>query len=225
MAIKKLLNFPSTKEWEEMLKKISSMDSSGSLVETNTMALGEEPMPLGEEPMAVYKKIDENTLQFYDFFDRQRKYDDEFYVLPVGSVFSGVETWDSGKKFANVIGSTQDYKICGLSWLTLYEIVIKILQDPRYKVRGCCTDGKYYVSPSYTSYGCNGTIIGGHVLPGDTADSRNPGQFVYLLPICARHNTAGTHGTGYYMQLASQTYAVRLYYYVTLNTQTENENM
>lgn len=97
-------------------------------------------------------------------------------VLTVESVFGGEVTLNYAEAFANVIGSTSDPKIAGLSWIQLWAN-----QYGQYPV--ICT--------SYHSngFGCGNTLVGGHVIGGTVAKSMPKGSnAVWIFPICIQHN-------------------------------------
>lgn len=92
------------------------------------------------------------------------------------SVWGGEVTLSYGESFANVIGSTHDPHIGGLSWIRLWAG-----QFGFYPV--ICT--------SYGSHGfrCGEDLVGGHVIGGTTAKRVPRGSdAVWIFPICTGHN-------------------------------------
>lgn len=100
--------------------------------------------------------------------------DDELYTIE--SVFGGEVTLSYNEAFANVIGSTNDPKIAGLSWIQLWANQYNV-----YPV--ICT--------SYHShgFGCGNSLVGGHVIGGTVAKKIAKGSnSVWIFPICIQHN-------------------------------------
>lgn len=97
-------------------------------------------------------------------------------LYTIESTFGGEVTLNYKEAFANVIGSTSDPKIAGLSWIQLWAN-----QYGQYPV--ICT--------SYHSNGfnCGNSLVGGHVIGGKTAKSMPKGSnSVWIFPICIQHN-------------------------------------
>ena len=97
-------------------------------------------------------------------------------VFTVDSVWGGVVTLKYSEAFANVIGSSQDPKIGGMSWIRLWE--------QQYGVTATiCT------SYQFKGFPCNYPILGGHVISGQHAETVHPGSnSVWIFPICQQHN-------------------------------------
>lgn len=114
--------------------------------------------------------------QFQGFHEPGREYGPRDEVFTVDSVFGGEVTLSYGEAFANVIGSTNDPKIAGLTWIQLWAN-----QFGTYPI--ICT--------SYQSngFGCGSSLVGGHVISGMQAKTVPKGSnSVWILPICVQHN-------------------------------------
>lgn len=101
----------------------------------------------------------------------------------VDSTYVGTVTWKANATFANVIGSTDDPKIDGQSWIELWA--------------NKCNSGKdtdkcssYNYASGDPNWKCSSTILGGHVITGTTAKKMNKGDTVYIYPICKPHNNS-----------------------------------
>ncbi|MES2381410.1 MAG: hypothetical protein V4538_10250 [Bacteroidota bacterium] len=101
----------------------------------------------------------------------------------VGSTYGGTITWAIDYAFANVIGSTYDPRPNGYnSWIQLWCITCNNEYYPT-----SCTSLDY--SNGVPPFDCNITdFVGGHVIPGTTAEKPVVGSTVYIYPICKRHN-------------------------------------
>lgn len=114
--------------------------------------------------------------QFQGLHQPGRQYGPGEQVFTVDSVFGGEVTLSYGEAFANVIGSTHDPKIAGLTWIQLWAN-----QFNTYPV--VCT--------SYQSngFGCGNGLVGGHVIAGQHASIVPQGSnSVWIFPICVQHN-------------------------------------
>jgi hypothetical protein len=97
-------------------------------------------------------------------------------VLTLESVFGGEVTLSYGEQFANVIGSTTDPKIAGLTWIQLWANQFGV-----YPV--VCT------SYQLNGFSCGSSLVGGHVIAGTQAKTVTPGSnSVWIFPICVQHN-------------------------------------
>jgi len=131
----------------------------------------ELPPELHQQFMTVYRDG-----VFQGFHEPGRQYGPGDEVLTIESVFGGEVTFNYQEAFANVIGSTPDPHIGGLSWVQLWAN-----QFNTWPV--VCT--------SYQSFGfnCGNTFVGGHVVTGTVAKSMPAGSnSVYIFPICHAHN-------------------------------------
>lgn len=129
------------------------------------------PAELQQKFLVVYREG-----QFLGFHEAGRQYGPRDEVYTVDSVFGGEVTLSYAEAFANVIGSTPDPKIAGLSWIQLWAN-----QFNTYPV--ICT--------SYQSNGfnCGSSLVGGHVIKGTHAMSMPKGSnAVWIMPICTAHN-------------------------------------
>ena len=113
---------------------------------------------------------------FLGLYEQGQELGPKDMIYTVESVFGGEVTMSYGEAFANVIGSTPDPKIGGLTWIMLWA-----KQFGMYPTQ--CT--------SYLSQGfhCGPTMVGGHVVSGKSAKKiPNGSNSVYIYPICIQHN-------------------------------------
>ena len=114
--------------------------------------------------------------QFLGLHEPGREYGPLDEVYSVESVFGGEVFLNYGEAFANVIGSTNDPKIAGLTWIQLWAN-----QFNTYPV--ICT------SYQFNGFGCGNSLLGGHVIGGTQATVVPQGSnSVWILPICIQHN-------------------------------------
>lgn len=88
------------------------------------------------------------------------------------STFKNTTVWNSGQKFWNVIGSTDDPKIDHSSWIAIY--------------RDKC--GTYPGKLSATGTMCPHNALGGHVVKDGQSQYPAKNSAVYILPICTSEN-------------------------------------
>jgi len=113
--------------------------------------------------------------KFLEFHDPDKDYDYKHKICNILSVWGGSVMFKWNENFANVIGSTGDKKIAGLSWLQLWE-----------KQFG---QAKNCASLDYNNFNCHGGLVGGHVISGTKATIVPHGvNYVYIIPICTAHN-------------------------------------
>jgi len=114
--------------------------------------------------------------EFLGSYDANRAYGPEDTVVHVESVFGGEVTMNYAENFANVIGSTPDPKIAGLTWIQLWA-----RQFGSYPT--ICT------SYNYGGFACGPSLVGGHVILGQHAAVVPAGSnSVFIFPICVQHN-------------------------------------
>jgi hypothetical protein len=115
--------------------------------------------------------------QFLETYDHTRQYKPHDTVHLPESTFGGVVTMDYGQNFANVIGSTNDPRINGLSWIQLWTNSVRLGYPT------VCT------SQGYNNFPCSNYLVGGHVIIGNQARIVAAGSNdVYIYPICSPHN-------------------------------------
>jgi hypothetical protein len=103
-------------------------------------------------------------------------------VHPLHSVWGGTVAFTYGEYFANVIGSTGDPKIAGLSWIQLWYNQFQVAPPQCASLN--FPGGAYPCSPYSTN-----SPVGGHVIVGTVATQVPWGvNYVYIIPICAKHN-------------------------------------
>lgn len=173
---------------------------------------------LKKELIVVYRKTDDNDGWEYHGLknDVEDYFKDDIFV-PVESVYGGYVGVKAGTPFVNVIGSTHDPKP-DTSWINLMRNVYSANGFPVERLNYCCTDGNFYDSITHNiivNNRCTDTIVGGHVLLGETVNQETrAGSIVYLLPICSPHNVCRLNGnvTGayYYMKTKYDIVAVQL---------------
>lgn len=130
-------------------------------------------------PMDLYLglRVVHRNGEFLEMYDPNNEYETGDQIQPVDSVFGGQVTMKKGENFANVIGSTKDPKIPGLSWIQLW--INQFAMTPT-----DCT------SREYKGFDCHGRLVGGHVIKGKTASVVAKGSnSVYIFPICSKHNS------------------------------------
>jgi hypothetical protein len=97
-------------------------------------------------------------------------------VQAIQSTWGGVVTFNVNENFANVIDSTGDPKIDGLTWIVLWA------NQFQYYPTICS-------SLNYLGFPCGQPIFGGHVILGTVAQRVATGSnSVYIMPICQQHN-------------------------------------
>jgi len=112
---------------------------------------------------------------FKEPFDPNKQYGPNARVHTIGSTWNGLITLDADENFANVIGSTDDPKIDGMSWIALWE--------SEYGTATICT------SYEYKGFSCTDDLIGGHSILGTKATEVKKGSDkVFIMPICKQHN-------------------------------------
>ena len=118
--------------------------------------------------------------QFQCLHEPGREYGPEDDLYTLESVFGGEVTLSYGEAFANVIGSTSDPKIAGLSWIQVWANQFGV-----YPV--ICT------SYQFNGFGCGNTLYGGHVIGGTKAKVVAKGSnSVWIFPICVQHNNTNS---------------------------------
>lgn len=109
-------------------------------------------------------------------FDPSQTYGEGYEVVPLQSVFGGEVHFNYGEAFANVIGSTSDPKIAGLSWIALWAGQFGLYPT-------ICT------SSHFGGFPCGSSLVGGHIITGTKAFKVPKGSnSVYIMPICIQHN-------------------------------------
>lgn len=105
-----------------------------------------------------------------------RTYDPGALALTIQSIWGGEVTMNTNENFANVIGSTHDPKIGGLTWIQLWANQFGMYPN------GC-------TSHHSRGFPCGTPIVGGHVVSGTVARAMPTGSdSVYIFPICHQHN-------------------------------------
>lgn len=186
-----------------------------------------------EKCKLVYKKAtDGKGATFAGLWCDEADYSDDYVIVPLRSTYGGLtrNEYPIGTKFANVEGSSDDGKYRpsydqSTSWVSLLR---NAYAGSGYSSASCCAElNKIYEggsnddrsSPKAQQFLCSraGSMAGGHVLlHADNSSAMNPGDTVYLLPICTAHNiynytgNQGEAGKGFYMKLARPMKAVIL---------------
>lgn len=132
------------------------------------------------EPMSPVQNIEEIFViispsgALVDVFDSISRIPDIIKSgFQVQSKFKGTTKFASHAPFANVIGSTNDPKVGGQSWIGLWR---SQFGDEHY-----CTSLNFMVN-------CGTALVGGHVITGTVAKTMPVGSTVYIMPICKAHN-------------------------------------
>ncbi len=172
-------------------------------------------LQLTKEQEAIYKLVyrinkEKEGLEFYDLWEPEKKYDNEFVVVPLTSTYVGYEFMRAGTKVRNVKGSSYDPKRNGSSWIQLINAVYSnnlINEDTSI----CCLDINVYdPSTHYPKSLPNHInpyrIVGGHMVLNGEDQNVKIGDSFYLLHICNAHNS--TACDPYYFKVATGTYAL-----------------
>ncbi|PWN69439.1 hypothetical protein C1631_015425 [Chryseobacterium phosphatilyticum] len=171
-------NTPMTPQLDQLFAN-TVKDASQALIdafvkEDLTVQVKTQPPALTSGEHEDLKVVYQNGL-FAGFYNPQEHYGDEFVVKSIYSVWGGEVTFSKNENFANVIGSTNDPKIAGKSWLQLW--------SDQYGYPSCCT------SLNYSPVICTSSLVGGHVILGKKAQKVATGSnSVYIMPICKAHN-------------------------------------
>lgn len=97
-------------------------------------------------------------------------------VVTIESVWGGTVHFSVGEAFANVIGSTNDPRIAGKTWINLWADQFGVYPN-------ICT------SYHFNGFNCGTSFVGGHIITGTTAHTMPKGSdSVYIMPICRPHN-------------------------------------
>jgi len=91
----------------------------------------------------------------------------------VQSKFKGTTRFPKNAAFANIIGSTNDPKVDGLSWIGLWR--------REFGSENVCTSLNFMAN-------CGPALVGGHVIMGTVAKPMPAGSTVFIIPICKAHN-------------------------------------
>lgn len=185
---------------------------------------------------AVYKLDEEGGAAFAGFWNPDKEYSDEYIIMPLRSVYNGIEDIEANTCFANVIGSTGDPLPQGYECLSWMKLWVDKANGKKYRSE-CCTDSAFYYSGTRqetkcenvyydveesprkwkkckTEAKCKFGLNGGHVIKGTESATEPKGGNVYILPICILHNRAhlGNRkwGQGYYMKTSEPITAVKL---------------
>lgn len=112
-------------------------------------------------------------------FQELRETDDDAaaqVAQAIQSTWGGTVTFNVNENFANVISSTGDPKIGGLTWIMLWANQFGVYPT-------ICT------SLNYNGFKCGQPQVGGHVIVGTVAKAMPTGSnSVYIMPICQQHN-------------------------------------
>ncbi len=162
-------------------------------------------------PPDLYKKLcpvykDGN---FVEFYDETKTYSGEYKLGDFGSIYGGNILLGVNQQFSNVIGSTNDPKIRGLTWIKLWESI--------YGAYGNCssyqTAGVPGFAVGYFACTASGVCYGGHSLLGQFATVVPAGNnYVFIIPICPAHN----NNDNVYMEAVAEQRAVALHNYFNM---------
>ncbi len=175
------------------------------LTDEGRRLIGEIPKEIIDKCRVVYEFNEkEEGWLFKTFWSPNEIYDENDIVLPLQSVYSGMDESNGPVVFVNVIGSSgdswKDDSYIWKSWIGMLEAKYQLYNQTHstnYCARCCCTDGKaYYYSSSGTetpidNFCASNTYVGGHIIINETEPRRvGRNMNVDLLPICSTHNTA-----------------------------------
>jgi hypothetical protein len=183
--------------------------ANDTLVKAAMDAGVDQVLELGTPPLVTLENLNDFKRMFGEPVARGAAADPISEVIRmqfrVNSTYVGTVTWSLNATFANVIGSTDDPKVDGLSWITLWAD----------KCNGgsgtdTCSSHNYYSVNS--DWKCQTSdFVGGHVITGTTAKSMSKGSTVYIFPICKRHNGSDPN----YMKSLYNPKGVQLKYWET----------
>lgn len=158
---------------------IAALEAEGSLI----VRVRKNPPEMSPQEHRQFLAVYRNGT-FHGFLEPGTVAGPEDEIFTVESVFGGEVTLSYGEAFANVIGSTSDPSIAGLTWIQLWANQFGV-----YPV--ICT------SYNANGFACGSSLVGGHVVSGKTAVSVPKGSnAVYIFPICVQHN----NNNGVYME-------------------------
>lgn len=165
--------------------------------------------------LVLYHESDDGLVfaGFYDPDVPDEDYRDGVVAIPLRSTFINVTPFSEGTPFYNVVKSSNDKtfvdgktkKSVG-SWREVWRTIIQ-------RELGVTPTEKCYVNYSWSSEEekkiCSSTdLVGGHMMFGKSAELE-PGNTVYLFPICRGHNS---HFNKKEMMLTSDVYAIEMLY-------------
>lgn len=165
--------------------------------------------------LVLYRESDDGLVfaGFYDPNVPDEDYLDGIVAVPLRSTFIEVKKFSEREPFYNVVGSSKDkifvdgkIKQSVKSWMEIWRTVTK-------RALGVTPTEKCYVNYSWSSEEekkiCVSTdLVGGHMMFGQSAEL-NPGDTVFLFPICRGHNS---HFNKKEMMLTSDVYAIEMLY-------------
>jgi len=138
------------------------------------------PVPVLTPPQAADLRVVYHGGVFRRAYDPAVPLEAGDVVHPIESVWGGEVTFSYAEAFANVIGSTGDPQIGGLSWIALWR--------NQFGTPPQCTSLSFPAGFTCTPPGTN-SPLGGHVIVGQTATQVPYGvNYVYIMPICSAHN-------------------------------------
>lgn len=174
----------------------------------------------------VYKREGDGWI-LHDIYEKGGEYGDDCIVVPLQSAYTGWINIDQGSCFANAKGTSCDPKPENVSaswlglWTCMYLATHTNTNQPQ-PPKICSADGNTY-SPDGPQYGfCTPqnprNLEGAHIISGMRARYPEKSDFVYIVPLCSRHNhvNAGGRDDIYMMTWNRETFAVRLLGVVTV---------
>lgn len=168
----------------------------------------------------VYRKHEDGGYIFHDLWDENKEYGDDCVILPVQSYYDSIEWIEPSRQFVNILCSTKDPEHEASSWIELMKLayqtegICRNEEEAQEAVSECCTDGFFYIPNTYDEkvkdkndnekiHDGYYRVLGGHVLfDKEDAQEGTKGGFVYLLPICNKHNS-------YFRKIDPNTYEER----------------
>jgi hypothetical protein len=156
-------------------------EANNTLIETIKEQLEGITIRIKTLPPKLFAEEYLNTLivykenEFVGIHDPNLDYGEGYSFKSIESVWGGTVRFTQGENFSNVIGSTNDPHIGGLSWIKLWE--------NQFGPATICT------SYQYNGFNCNNHLVGGHIILGKQAQKVPAGSnSVYIMPICNANN-------------------------------------
>ncbi|HEU5063743.1 MAG TPA: hypothetical protein VFT79_11415 [Solirubrobacterales bacterium] len=163
-----------TELFEETARAANEAIVEAAIARGFTVIVRTPPPEVTPEEAAKLRMVYRNGV-FQEVFDPDKEYGEETKVFNIESTWYGEIILKSTDYYANVIGSTGDPKVAGLSWLQLWQ--------NQFGAANWCS------SYNFNGFVCGTYLVGGHSILGTTAHSEPVGSNnVFIMPICAGHN-------------------------------------
>lgn len=160
--------------FQETVRSANEAIIEAAIARGFTVIVRTPPPEMSPEEAAKLRMVYRNGV-FQEAFDPDKEYGEETKVFNIESTWYGEIILKSTDYYANVIGSTGDPKVAGLSWLQLWQ--------NQFGAANWCS------SYNFNGFVCGTYLVGGHSILGTTAHSEPVGSNnVFIMPICAGHN-------------------------------------